>query len=85
MQDQEVDPDSQPSQALPRAARIMAASGESATEITADFRQAASSKSLRICQVLHSRILALNTSQLVKDAYFTLFESVSALEVREVG
>lgn len=53
-------------------------------DITTKFRSAASGLSLpassRIGIIAH-RVTGLKTGQLVKDAYFTLFEAVGALEV----
>lgn len=58
----------QPSLRSSRTPKIISAAGRGARDITTDFRKAAAD---------------LNTGQLVKDAYFTLFESVSALEIMD--
>ena len=53
-----------------------------AKDITENFRQAARGQSrCHIPLPRLTRVQALHTGQLVKDEYFTLFESVSALEV----
>ena len=55
-----------------------------AQNITAKFRSAASCSGLLppyLKALIADIITALKTGQLVKDAYFTLFEAVGALEV----
>ena len=55
-----------------------------AQNVTASFRTAASGMLgfYRMRRSLTDERSALETGQLVKDAYFTLFEAVGALEVR---
>lgn len=55
-----------------------------AHDITAEFRSAASCSGLLPSYqiaIITNIVTALKTGQLVKDAYFTLFEAVGALEV----
>ena len=55
-----------------------------AQNITANFRSAASCSGLLpyyLKAIITDFVPALKTGQLVKDAYFTLFEAVGALEV----
>lgn len=52
-------------------------------DITAKFRSAASGLSIpsSLKRIITHRVTGLKTGQLVKDAHFTLFEAVGALEV----
>lgn len=57
-------------------------------DISSDFRNAASGSSLALHRIRTHLVdlqQALETGQLVKDPYFTLFEAVGALEVRRTG
>jgi Mak10 subunit, NatC N(alpha)-terminal acetyltransferase len=54
----------------------------SAVDITKEFTAAASGEAFqKACHLSADPLKALHTGQLVKDEFFTLFESVGALEV----